>query len=419
MSSEDDDDLDGPYDPVEKAVSAALREAVRIQREADAAASGLLTVRQASTYLATSTTTVRSLAKAGAIRSATIGAGLRFRRSWLDQWIDAGGGKIERAEASVEPNARAVSRVVRTARSPARNRPAANATLKKPIGPVPAARTDDGRAIFLLRPDPPFRTGIAHYGFEPKAPLCGRPSDKPLKVVSVETRWFGRDNASCRPCLNEAGRLLGPRVVDLGLDRLTMRTVARRGDAVAVRNEGAHTGNGRTTWCGKTRDEWDLAFRSPGGSVRRCIDCEEHEIYLGERDHDSTRGATVVSDPLFCRGVLLDYGTDADALIALVRRAPGVFDVRRSTAPLQEPTGDDFDPFCTVYLGAAQVLGPRRPLQRWCGVALVVSATLEAPGLVVLDEEAAMAWVRPLVSRAERRATLRAAWDGKTKMRGR
>jgi excisionase family DNA binding protein len=72
------------------------RDCVRIQREADEAVSGLLTVRQASAYLATSTTTVGTLARSGAIRSATIGDGLRFRRAWLDEWIDSGGGKIER-----------------------------------------------------------------------------------------------------------------------------------------------------------------------------------------------------------------------------------------------------------------------------------------------------------------------------------
>lgn len=83
--------MEPPLDPVETAISYAIREAVRLQREADDAQSGLMTIRQAASYLATSPSTVRALAKSRAIRSAIIGEGLRFRRQWLDDWIDAGG----------------------------------------------------------------------------------------------------------------------------------------------------------------------------------------------------------------------------------------------------------------------------------------------------------------------------------------
>ena len=411
----DDEDFDGPLDPVEKAISFAIREAARIQHESLEAQSSLMTVRQAAIYLATSTTTVRTLAKSGAIRSALIGEGLRFRRQWLDDWIDAGGGKIE-PPARAEPVA--TTEAVRAVRVAAR--PRTHPAPKKPSGPVPAATTADGRALYLLRPAPPSRRGVAHYGFDARSPLCARVTDEPLKVVSVEAwSWLGRDNANCRLCLNEAGHVLGPHVVDLKLDGLTMRTTTRRGDSISVRNDGWHTGNGRTTWCGKTKDDWDLAFRSPGRNVRRCEECDERAIYLRQRGphHDD---ATHVADPLFPRGVLLDLGVAANELVDLLRRAPDVFDVRRSRVSLQAPHVDEYDPFCEQYRAADQIIGTRRPVPRWCGLSIVVSPNLVSsePRLVMAEADA-VAWVRPLVTRAEHRKVLRAKWDREAKVRSR
>jgi excisionase family DNA binding protein len=398
-------------DRVEKVIGSAIREAMRIQHDTDAAVSRLMTVRDAATYLATSTTTVRTLAKSGAIRSAAIGEGLRFRRAWLDAWIDAGGGAVDRASSAQSAR---VKEVVVARRAPHSRE--AQPGPKKPKGPVPAATTPDGTMLYLLRSDPVSRAGISHYGLEARSPLCGREQREPLKVVSVEDRfWFGRDNANCRPCLNDAGHMLGSRIVELGLERVTMRTISRRGESVSVRQDGWHTGNGWTTWCGQKRSDWDLAFRSPGGSARRCLDCDERDLYLSQQDR-AARSDLFYRDPLFGRGVLLDVGVEPDQFLAIARRAPEIFDIRQALVVLKPPGQDDFRPFSQQYQEAKQTLGTRRAIVPSYHPEIVVSSRLA--NLVpwpVYDEKRAQTYVRELVLRAERRKVLRAKWDHEKK----
>jgi excisionase family DNA binding protein len=54
----------------------------------------LLSIADAARYLNVSTTTVRNLAVGGKVRSTRVGDRIRFRRTWLDEWIDAGGGEV-------------------------------------------------------------------------------------------------------------------------------------------------------------------------------------------------------------------------------------------------------------------------------------------------------------------------------------
>ena len=405
-----DGEANRSQDPVERAIASAIRVALRIQREADAAGSGLMTVREAAAYLATSMTTVRTLAKAGAFRSALIGDGLRFRRTWLDAWIDAGGGSVDR---------RARSDPVETLDpvTPARRQPTAkrvSAERSKPKGPVPAASTPDGGPLYLLRVDQYSRAGISHYGFEAKSPLCERPTREPLKIVSAEDHWYGRENATCRPCLNRAGKVLGPRIVDLGLERVTMRTVSERGGSVSVRQDGWHTGNGWVTWCGQRRGVWDLAFREPNGRARRCLDCDERDLYLRAQDKNVSHDP-FFRDPLFRRGVLLDVGVEGTSILAIAGRAPELFDVRMAQEPLRVPGEHDFRPFSRDYQAATQAIGARRPLDPAYFPEVVVAPRLGTAMRWIYDEARAERDMGDLVHRAERRRVLRARWDREKK----
>ena len=169
------------------------------------------------------------------------------------------------------------------------------------------------------------------------------------------------------------------------------RTITRRGAAIAVRKEGWHTGNGRTTWCGQTRDQWDLGFRS-GGGASRCADCEERDIYPRETRPDPLGTVAVTTDPLHSRGVLRDADVADGSLVPLLRRAPECFDVRRARSALERPNDDELDPFCAAYKDAVQVLGTKRPVDRWCGLSLVVSPNLATgTGWLTVDEPAAEA----------------------------
>ena len=59
-----------------------------------AAPGALLSIADAARYLNVSVTTVRNLAIGNKVRSARVGDRIRFRRVWLDEWIDAGGGEV-------------------------------------------------------------------------------------------------------------------------------------------------------------------------------------------------------------------------------------------------------------------------------------------------------------------------------------
>lgn len=200
-----------------------------------------------------------------------------------------------------------------------------------------------------------------------------------------------------------------------------MRTVSRRGEFRSVRSDGWHTGDGKRTWCDKTRDEWDLALRTPSGKARRCEACEERKIHLLEqlqRRRSAGEGTVLIPDPLFCRGILVDAGIAASEFLGMARRAPTVFDIRRAGSRLVPPLDDTLDPFCDQYRGAEQMAGTRRSIDRWCGLNFVISPwlTSDRPWLVKTEQQA-IEWIRPLMVRARRRTTLRARWDREVKQR--
>jgi excisionase family DNA binding protein len=76
-----------------------VRSAASGERVAAADVEPLLSIADAARYLNVSTTTVRSLAVGGKVRSTHVGDRIRFRRAWLDEWIDAGGGEVPGAVA--------------------------------------------------------------------------------------------------------------------------------------------------------------------------------------------------------------------------------------------------------------------------------------------------------------------------------
>ena len=111
-------------------------------------------------------------------------------------------------------------------------------------------------------------------------------------------------------------------------------------------------------------------------------------------------------------------GVDADELVDLICRAPAVFDVRRASTRLHRPQEDDYDPFCAEYRSGEHVVGSKRPVERYCGLSLVVSPELvSSEPKLVKDVAEAVAWARPFVSRAEHRKALRAKWDRETNTR--
>ena len=85
-------------DSAEATLIQAFADFVRSASSGERAAAGgpepLLTIADAALYLSVSTTTVRNLAVGGKVRLTRVGDRIRFRRAWLDEWIDAGGGEV-------------------------------------------------------------------------------------------------------------------------------------------------------------------------------------------------------------------------------------------------------------------------------------------------------------------------------------
>ena len=98
----------------------------------------LLSIADAAKYLNVSTSTVRNLAVGGKLRSTRIGDRLRFRREWLDAWVDAGGGDVP---ISVAPAAS--SRAPDRANPPPIARPARRQAAPKPKPPSSIQRIGD------------------------------------------------------------------------------------------------------------------------------------------------------------------------------------------------------------------------------------------------------------------------------------
>ena len=82
-----------------------VRSAASRERVAAADVEPLLSIADAARYLNVSTTTVRNLAVGGKVRSTHVGDRIRFRRAWLDEWIDAGGGEVPVPSPAPKPPA--------------------------------------------------------------------------------------------------------------------------------------------------------------------------------------------------------------------------------------------------------------------------------------------------------------------------
>lgn len=296
----------------------ALIEFVRArQRRArpSGTAEALLSVADAATYLNVSTSTVRNLALRGSLRCARIGDRLRFRRAWLDEFIDAGGGEVP------PPPERDPRPVVDSGSPQQRARPARRRPTERSKPPTYVQRVGD-QELRLLSDSGSGSIQTWHIG--ERSPLCG-----------VGGRWGGSTQrwpraVLCAKCLTALASLPGSDVALFGVGRVAMMRPTRRGTTVTAIRSGFHIGDGRRTLCGRSDRPWSLTERIP--RTKRCFVCEHRERWEA-RDDDPN---VLSPRPLTPLRVLLDTGPIDSRLLALLEAHPRALDARQAREPLTE-----------------------------------------------------------------------------------
>jgi excisionase family DNA binding protein len=238
-----DDQRDERDDTAESALIQAFGHFVRAAKSGDPSVEALpeplLSIADAARYLNVSTTTVRNLAVGARVRSTRVGDRIRFRRVWLDEWIDAGGGEVPpplpvspRPEAEA-PKAQPVARQFR--RRPER----------KPKPPTCIQKVGD-QELRLLADKSGDRFGRVytwHVGL--RTPICGAVGHW---TQSLE-RW--PKATYCPSCLTTLGAFPEADLALFGIGRVYMMRTTTRGTTPTPLRAGYHDGNGRRTICGK------------------------------------------------------------------------------------------------------------------------------------------------------------------------
>jgi excisionase family DNA binding protein len=157
-----DDEAD---DSAESALIQAFADFMRATASGDRVASAgpepLMSIADAARYLNVSTTTVRNLAVSGKVRSTRVGDRIRFRRAWLDEWIDAGGGEVPVLSPPPKP--------------PAPERPTSRTTARRRAEPRPKPPTyiqRIGDQESRLLSDKAGGRGASTWHVGVRAPLC-------------------------------------------------------------------------------------------------------------------------------------------------------------------------------------------------------------------------------------------------------
>jgi excisionase family DNA binding protein len=289
-----------------------VRSAATGERVAAADVEPLLSIADAARYLNVSTTTVRNLAVSGKVRSAHVGDRVRFRRAWLDEWIDAGGGDVPAPKAPAPER-----RAPRTTARPIRRRADPRA---KP--PTYIQRVGDQELRLLS--DQATGRGASTWHVGVRAPLC----EATGRWTSALKRW--PRGFLCKSCLTAIAALPEADLARFDIGRVFMLRLSRRGETATVIRAGYHAGDGRKTLCGKTDGPWALTEREP--RTKRCFVCQHRERWE-RRDMDQNY---IVPRPLTPLRLLLDAGPIDPRLEEVIVGHPGSLDARQAMEPLTE-----------------------------------------------------------------------------------
>ena len=276
----------------------------------------LLTIADAAQYLSVSTTTVRNLALGGKVRSTRVGDRIRFRRAWLDEWIDAGGGEVPVPPPAPKPAApeRTTPRPTPTA-GPVRRR--ADPTPK----PLTYIQRVGDQELRLLS-DRAGGRGMVTWHIGVRTPIC----EAAGQWTSALKRW--PTGFMCKPCLTSVAAMPAADLARFEIGRVYMLRLSQRGESATVIRAGYHTGDGRKTLCGKKDGPWALTEREP--RTKQCFVCE-HRRRWNARDLDPN---ILVPRPVSPLRVLIDAGPIDPRLLDLIERHPMSLDARVATEPL-------------------------------------------------------------------------------------
>lgn len=376
-------------DSAEATLIQAFADFVRSAASGERATAGgpepLLTIADAAQYLSVSTTTVRNLAVGGKVRSTRVGDRIRFRRAWLDEWIDAGGGEvplplpIPKPPVAERPAPRAAARPVRRRAEP------------KPKPPTYIQRIGDQELRLLS--DQAGARGPSTWHIGVRAPLC----EATGRWTSALKRW--PRGFMCKGCLTAIAALPEADLARFEIGQVYMMRLSLRGESATVIRAGYHAGDGRKTLCGKKDGPWALTEREP--RTKQCFVCD-HRLRWIARDDDPN---ILTPRPVTPMKVLVDAGPLDPRLVEMLEAHPQSLDARQSTEPL-----DDNLIWSNRWQGAHQraerigrFTGPQGPFKprpdRWLewtisdrvGFGLTVADALERMPGWASDVERAMA----------------------------
>jgi excisionase family DNA binding protein len=306
-------------DPAKTALIQAFADFVRStasgERVATSGPEPLLSIADAARYLTVSTTTVRNLAVGGKVRSTRVGDRIRFRRAWLDEWIDAGGGDVPvppptpKPPEPEQPAARPTARTFRRRAEP------------KAKPPTYIQRIGD-QEMRLLGPGGGRALSTWHVGV--RSPLCNASG----QWTSSLERWPRAH--MCKTCMTALAAISEADLIRFGVDDVYMLRLTYRGETATPIRAGYHSGDGRRTLCGKKDGPWALTERAP--SATRCFVCD-HRARWNARDDDPNR---LTPRPLTPMKVLVDAGPLDPRLVEMLEAHPQSLDARQATEPLDD-----------------------------------------------------------------------------------
>ena len=349
----------------------------------------LLTVADAARYLCVSTTTVRNLAIGGKVRSTRVGDRIRFRRAWLDEWIDAGGGEVPVPPPTPQPPA-AERPAPRTAARSVRRR-----AEPKPKPPTYIQRIGD-QDMRLLAPRGGRAVSSWHIG--DRSPLCGASG----QWTSSLQRWPRA--YMCRTCITALAAVSEADLSAFGVERAYMLRLTHRGETATPIRAGYHSGDGRRTLCGKKDGPWALTERAP--SATKCFECDHRERWNARNDDPNSLSPR----PFTPIKVLVDVGPLDQRLVEMFEAHPESLDARQATEPLSDDLiwSNRWQELHHRAERIARFTGPPEPVKSQAGrwQQWTISDRLKF-GLSVADALARMAgWARDI----ERANALYARW---------
>ncbi|MDQ6910877.1 MAG: helix-turn-helix domain-containing protein [Actinomycetota bacterium] len=299
-----------------QAFAAFVRSAASGEPVSAAAPEPLLSIADAARYLNASTTTVRNLAVGGKVRSTRVGDRIRFRRTWLDEWIDAGGGEVPAAPPAQKPPAQ--ERIApRLTLRPDRRR-----AVPRPKPPTYIQRVGDQELRLLSESSGGRGPSTWHIGV--RAPLC----EATGHWTSALKRW--PRGFMCKPCLTAIAALPEADQSSFEIGQIYMMRLSHRGESATVIRAGYHAGDGRRTLCGKKDGPWVLTEREPRS--KQCFVCE-HRRRWDRRNLDENH---LVARPLTPLRLLIDAGPVDPRLLDVIVSHPGSLEARHVKEPIDD-----------------------------------------------------------------------------------